>query len=198
MARQVEGKIQIRYVGKKRQKRDTTSANSGIVWYGHGDIKTVTEEIAALLLQHPDVWEAVDSSHPLAKKILQSVQVDTDDFTDKPMDELEVYEPKQPVTKKDNDVVTGNMIDESLEDDLDDEEDIVDAEVNEPVKLEKLTSAKELVKLLIRFPDKLLAPNTGRPKVVEVRRLAANPDLTVKQINTLWEKALPYRKQKAS
>lgn len=55
----------IQYVGTKPEKVDNV-ANTGLVWFGHGDVQEVKDESAAKkLLAFPGVWqEASESAGP--------------------------------------------------------------------------------------------------------------------------------------
>lgn len=46
----------VMYVGLKEAKIDNV-ADTGLVWCGHGDIHSVSDEVWAKLSKHPDVWE---------------------------------------------------------------------------------------------------------------------------------------------
>lgn len=47
--------IAIYYIGSKPLKRDTV-AGTNFVWEGFGAKRNVPEDVAARLLQHPDIW----------------------------------------------------------------------------------------------------------------------------------------------
>lgn len=50
----------IKYVGQKDTRADTV-ANTGVVWFGRGDVQEVPEAAVPLLLKHPDVWALPDA-----------------------------------------------------------------------------------------------------------------------------------------
>lgn len=58
--------LSVRYVGLKPQRTDTI-AGTGLTWYGHGDIQSVTAAAWDKLKRHSDVWELVDTTAEPAK-----------------------------------------------------------------------------------------------------------------------------------
>lgn len=55
---------QIKYVGRKLTAIDNV-AGSGVTWAGNGDVQTVTDRQARILLKYPDQWELADKSEVL-------------------------------------------------------------------------------------------------------------------------------------
>ena len=53
--------VKIRYIGKKSEKIDNV-ANTGIVWDGYGDVKTVPEKAVKKLIEYKDIWELVSGN----------------------------------------------------------------------------------------------------------------------------------------
>jgi hypothetical protein len=58
---------QVKYVGRKPAAVDNV-ANSRVVWKGHGDVQTVTDRQARILVQFPDQWELADESDSIMLK----------------------------------------------------------------------------------------------------------------------------------
>ena len=58
---------QIKYIGRKASAVDNV-ASSRVVWDGPGDVQTVTDRQARILLQYPDQWALAEGSDALSLK----------------------------------------------------------------------------------------------------------------------------------
>lgn len=58
---------QVKYIGRKPIAIDNV-ANSRKVWNGHGDVQTVTDRQARILVGYPDQWTLADESESILLK----------------------------------------------------------------------------------------------------------------------------------
>lgn len=70
--------ISLVYVGKKRSAYDNI-ARSGVTWNGCGDVQTVTDAQAKLLLKFPDQWQLADTNDRDAIETPVSITVTDED-----------------------------------------------------------------------------------------------------------------------
>jgi hypothetical protein len=68
--------VNVEYIGVKERRADTVT-NTGVVWYGQGDVRAVPAEAWAKLSKHPDIWRLAGDKPKAAKpekKVEQSEQ----------------------------------------------------------------------------------------------------------------------------
>lgn len=90
--------IKIQYIGSKPVAYDNV-AKSGVSWTGHGDIQSVTDIQAKILLKFPDQWALVDKKDAAVVNTPISLKVIDEDGDEVLVDPTVLNKPLDRMTK---------------------------------------------------------------------------------------------------
>lgn len=94
----MERMVSLMYVGAKPFARDNV-ARSGVTWNGPGDIQSVTDAQAKMLLKYPDQWELAEEKDRETVEAPVSITVTDEDGDDVVVDPEALAKPLEKMSK---------------------------------------------------------------------------------------------------
>lgn len=195
------------YVGKKPFKADNV-ANTGTVWFGHGDCKKVPKKTYPIFARHPDVWQLKENFKTDASgEVVSGVGGGTQGLVDVNLSELQSGSTAGPqdtdsqvsdetdLSGENQNNVAGSESDNQQQDvggqsDVNDQDQSSDdsSDKDDNANASRESQITNAILSLDKSNPAHFSVQTGSPIIAAVRTAAGDEGITLKEANAAWKK----------